>query len=96
MNIEYDEVLIVKEGLFEKCLYNHIVERDGENIDYSDWFKYMITMREIIDNHKTLKDDTFLRMPSQTLYEMGYSKSTVSSIQDCVENSFETPGVYSS
>lgn len=34
VNAQYEEIDIVKEGLFEKCLYNYIVSRDGENINY--------------------------------------------------------------
>jgi len=50
----YDEIEIMKENLLEKCLYQHIVDRDGENVNYKDWFNYMISMREDIEKHSNV------------------------------------------
>ena len=92
----YSETEVIKETLLEKCLYDHIAKRDGENINYNDWFNYMITMRQEIDTHSnvpveledgttTLRTYEFSTTPQTILKNLGYSKSEIKSINDCVD-----------
>lgn len=56
----------------------------------------MISMREQIDLHTDSLDYTFKTTPKDILSNMGYSRSTISSIHDCVEKSFEVASDYTS
>lgn len=99
----YSETEVIKETLLEKCLYDHIAKRDGENINYNDWFNYMITMRQEIDTHSnipveledgttTLKTYEFATTPQVILKNLGYSRSEIKSINDCVDESYMSVG----
>ena len=103
----YDEIEIMKENLLEKCLYQHIVDRDGENVNYKDWFNYMISMREDIEKHSNVEVKVlgldgkiegskriykFKNTPARILKKLGYSKEELNSLNDCVKNSFKIEG----
>jgi hypothetical protein len=89
----YSEVEMMKESIFEKCLYQYIVDRDGTEIDYKDWFNYMISMRQDIDSHSKHNNMgyDFDTTPQRILKKLGYSNSQVKTINKCVDNSFNIP-----
>lgn len=88
----YNEVEVIKESLLEKCLYQYIVDRDGSEINYSDWFNYMISMRQDIDSHSNSGNTyDFATTPQGILRKLGYSNSQLKKINKCVEDSFMIP-----
>ena len=59
--------------------------KDGDNIDYDLWFRYMISMREVIDSKKGLQKTT----SNEILKKLGYRKKVIEWLDQCVEVSFE-------
>ena len=99
MNIAYEEIEVIKESLFEKCLYQHVVDKNKDEINYNDWFNYMISMRKDIDSHSKesivgedgkvmINTYEFKRTPQRILKELDYSQKDIKSIEKCVEDSF--------
>lgn len=54
---KFTDKVIIEESLREKCIYQDIVGesyRDGDDVNYDTWFRYMLSMREVIDSHEGL------------------------------------------
>ena len=44
--------MIIQQSLRERCIYKEIIGesyRDGDDVNYSLWFRYMISMRRFIN-----------------------------------------------
>ena len=61
----FSDKVIIMESLREKCIYNEIIGEsylDGDDVDYDIWFRYMLSMREVIDFYKALRPATAKRI----------------------------------
>lgn len=58
---------------------------DGDNVNYDLWFRYMISMREVIDSHEGLQEAT----SDEILKKLGFRKMVVKHIKDCTRISYE-------
>jgi hypothetical protein len=58
---KFSDKVIIEESLREKCLYEELLGdayRDGDDVNYDTWFRYMLSMREVIDSHDGLQEHT--------------------------------------
>lgn len=80
----FEDKTIIRQSLREKCLYNEIVGesyRDGDDVDYDLWFRYMISMRHVINSKIG-----FTQFASGAiLSNLGVAKNVIKHIEDCVD-----------
>ena len=73
---KFEDKVIIQESLREKCLYRELIGPnyfDGDQVDYDIWFKYMISMREVIDSSEGLQEST----SDEILHKLGMKKNIV-------------------
>jgi hypothetical protein len=60
--------------------------KDGDDVNYDLWFRYMISMRKVIDTKNGLQKETSMEI----LKGLGFRKEVVKHIEQCVEFSYNS------
>lgn len=63
----------------EKCLYKELLGdeyMDGDDVQYDLWFRYMVSMREVIDSHDGLQEET----STEILRKLGFRGGVIKHI----------------
>lgn len=84
---KFEDQVIIEESLREKCLYKELLGeeyRDGDNVNYDLWFRYMLSMRKVIDSKFGLKKEISIEI----LKKLGFRKNVIKHIEQCVEISY--------
>lgn len=60
--------------------------RDGDDVNYDLWFRYMISMRKVVNSKNGLQKATSMEI----LKRLGFRKEVVKHIEQCVEFSYNS------